>query len=311
MFIFDSQKFKLSSCFQRYFDYVETNEALAKKSIEKYREISGSLIKITGDISVKKIDDEFITKIKKELLNRATGASRKNHHFVVLRNMLRHLEDIEGLRIYDYRKIKKFKLPNHKIEVCTTSEIKKLLNSIVETCITKLRLKAAIICLFSTGCRVSELLMLNISDIDFQTGIVEIIGKGGKIRKIIFSKEAFVYLKKYLDMRKDSCPALFVSYHTESPKRWQITDFQRALKNQGLRVGLYIHPHKLRRSAATYMFQNNVPLPVVQQFLGHSSPHITERFYLGDSSFADVLRAHKATMDSVLNINEEEGGGEK
>lgn len=301
MFIFNSEKNKLSNCFQRFFDDIEANESLSKNSIDKYKEVSGKIIEELEDMNVKKIDDLTITKLKKILAEKNLGSQRKNHYMVVAKNLLRYLGEKEKLKVYDFAKIKKFKYVQKKIEYLTKEQIKKLLDSIRETSITRMRLKTAIICLFSTACRVSELISLNISDINFETGISEIRVKGGKLHRIIFNPTSLNYIKKYLAMRKDNHEALFVTYHSDSPRRWQLSDLERALRNQGRKVGINVHPHKLRRSAATFMFQNNVPLPIVQQYLGHSSPSITEKFYLGDSSFNSVVEAHKKVMN--FNIN--------
>lgn len=304
MIFFNSEKYKLSSCFSRYFDDVEADESLSMSSIGKYKEVSGKIIKELGDMNVRKIDDFTITELKKILADKKSGSQRKNHHMVVLRNLLRYLTEKEKMKVYPYEKIRKFKSEQKKIEYLTKEQIKTLLDSIKETSVTRLRLKTAIVCLFSSACRVSELISLNISDINFETGISEIRVKGGKLLRIIFNPMALKYIKKYLAMRGDKHEALFVTYHSDLPKRWQLNDIERSLRNQGRKIGLSVHPHKLRRSAATYMFQNNIPLPIIQQYLGHSSPSITEKFYLGDSSFDSVLAAHKKVMEFDLEGEE-------
>ena len=65
-FIF-SEKFKLSRCFDRYFRKLEAEALLAPSSIGKYRDIAPRLVKILGDINVKKINNETIVQLKCEL----------------------------------------------------------------------------------------------------------------------------------------------------------------------------------------------------------------------------------------------------
>lgn len=296
MLFLNTEKNKISNCFRRYFDDVEADESLSMSSIGKYKEVSGKIIEELGDMNVRKIDDFTITELKKILADKKSGSQRKNHHMVVLRNLLRYLTEKEKLKVYPYEKIRKFKHEQKKVEYLTISQIEKLTDSIKEKSITRMRLKTAIICLFSSACRASELISLNISDINFETGISEIRVKGGKLHRIIFNPMSLKYIKKYLAMRADSHEALFVTYHSDSPKRWQLNDLERSLRNQGRKVGISVHPHKIRRSAATFMFQKNIPLPIIQRYLGHSSPSITEKFYLGDSSFDSVLEAHKRVM---------------
>lgn len=295
---FNTKRHRFSECFCRYFDDVDAHTRLARSSLEKYREIVPRIIEILGDVDVRKLNDDSITFLKKTMNSQGLSSPRKNGYLVVLRNMLRFISTKEKTRVYDFRRIERFREPRKKVEFLTKNELHRLLNSIDESAgITKLRLKTAVICLFSTGCRVSELLSLNRSDINFQTGIVELSTKGGKIQKKIFNRIALEYLDKYLKARGDSNEALFATRYSDFPKRWQINDFERALRNCGRKIDLKVTPHSLRRTAATIMFHSGVSLSVVQQFLGHSSPQVTERHYLGDSNFSEVENAHKKVMN--------------
>lgn len=271
---------------------------LALSSINKYAEVAPRVVGIMEDPDIRRIDADSITKLKKELNIKGLSPPRKNHHLVVLRNLLYFVKNEEGIDVYDSVKIKKFTEPRKKIKFLKKEEIQRLLDSIDDsTSITRLRLKTVILCLFSCGCRVSELVSLNRNDVDFQTGVFETRTKGGKIQKKILNSVALEYLGRYLEKRTDNHESLFCTHNSESPKRWQINDLQRALRNQGRRVNIEVTPHTLRRSASSYMFHNGVSLSTVQQFLGHSSPQVTERYYLGDSSFAEVKRAHSEVMN--------------
>jgi len=107
------------------------------------------------------------------------------------------------MKVYDYNLIKKFRVPAKQINILDKDGLQKLINSMEEHTLSKLRLKTAVICLISSGCRVSELLKLNISDVDFQTGKAQVVAKGGKMHTLIFNELAITYIKKYLAMRID------------------------------------------------------------------------------------------------------------
>ncbi len=108
----------------------------------------------------------------------------------------------------------------------------------------------------------------------------------------------------------DGSEPLFVTANTKSPKRWQINDFERALRNHGKRMGfsMNIHPHLLRRSSASLLFHQKASLSVVQRFLGHATPSVTERYYLGNTSFSEVERVHKKIMND-FKISSDSGKG--
>lgn len=310
MFLFDSENYKLSSCSQRYLDFENAELKLSKNSISKYGEITKKLIELVGNIDVRKINDKTIIEIKK-LLNeltiisgekRARSPARKNHYLVVLRNTLKFLRESEGMQnIFDFNKIKKFKEEKKPVEFLTDEEVRTLINSIKENCITKLRLKTLIICLLSTGARISEMFSLNKDDIDWEDGIVSCKGKGSKINQIIFNELSREYLKKYLGKRQDNCPALFA---TANGTRWEKNCAERAMRNQGKKAGLKkrIYPHLMRKTSASKMFFSGAPLPVVSKFLSHSDLATTQKYYLRGANFEEVKQYHK-TLDYSHLVN--------
>ncbi|HRZ34005.1 MAG TPA: site-specific integrase [Candidatus Moranbacteria bacterium] len=106
---------------------------------------------------------------------------------------------------------------------------------------------------------------------------------------------------------------LFATIGTDKPKRWSANDCERALRNHGKRAGfaISIHPHLLRRSSASLLFHQNASLSVVQRFLGHATPSVTERYYLGNTSFSEVERVHKEIMNDfdISADTRKDGGG--
>lgn len=308
---FNSEKYKFSDCSKRYLDFEQAEQRLSINSIKKYEEITKKLIELIGDFDVRKVNDQMVTEIKKRLNEptiisgekRARSPARRNQHLVVLRNVLKFLREREGLEsVYDFNRIRKFKEENKPVEVLTGNEIKVLLNSILETCITKLRLKTLIICLLSTGARISEMLSINISDMDWKTGVVSVTGKGAKVNQIIFNEFSLKYLKKYLKMRRDNCPALFA---TTNETRWQVNCAERSLRNAGKRAQIKkrVYPHIMRKTAASKMFFAGTPIAVVSKFLAHSDLGTTQKYYLRNANFEEVKQYHKDVMDFGNLVN--------
>ncbi|WP_096636457.1 site-specific tyrosine recombinase/integron integrase [Clostridium cochlearium] len=140
-----------------------------------------------------------------------------------------------------------------------------------------LRERALLEFLFSTGCRLSELVSINISDIDWNTQSLRIIGKGKKERIIYFSPKAKLYLKKYLNSRIDNNTALFVA--SKMPyNRLGNRSVQREISKISKRAGFTksIFPHLLRHTMATLALQSGAALTTVQKLLGHEDPGTTE-----------------------------------
>lgn len=304
IFLF-SKKLNISEVLKRYFIRIRADCLLTIRTIEKYEEIGKRWMDLMGDCSVKKINDGYIVQLKQKLNALNSSPSRKNHFLVLARNLLQYMEQIEEEKVWDYRKIKKFKIPIKEVEYLTQEALVKLASYPSEKTITGLRMRAAIWTLISTGCRASELLNLKISEIE--NGIAQIRTKGDKPHQVIFSKQSLDAIGKYLAKRTDNENWLFVTV-TPKPKPWRISDLERSLRSIGRKIGFKknIRPHLIRKSSATILFKNGTPLGVVQAFLNHSSPQVTCKFYLGNANFNELKNNHDRIMNFGAVDNSEE-----
>jgi len=144
-----------------------------------------------------------------------------------------------------------------------------------ESCIT-LREKALTETMYSTGCRLSEISALNREDIGQPNRAIKVIGKGNKERMVFYSARAAIYLKKYLESRKDDCEALFIT-ERRPYRRLSNRGIQREIAAIGERAGIEkrTHPHILRHTFATLMLNNGCPMSVLQELLGHDDIQTT------------------------------------
>lgn len=145
----------------------------------------------------------------------------------------------------------------------------------------------AIITLFlNCGLRLSELVGINIQDIDFDECKLTVIGKGNKERIIYLNKACVNAIKTYLDVRpkegiktdnKNSKKALFLSKRRERISNRTVQYIvEKELRKAGLDTSKY-STHKLRHTAATLMYQyGNVDIRALQELLGHESIATTE-----------------------------------
>jgi integrase/recombinase XerD len=129
--------------------------------------------------------------------------------------------------------------------------------------------------MYTTGCRIGEIIRINIADIDWDKRSIIVNGKGSKEREIYFNMKCRIWLKKYLQTRKDNDQALFVT--ERAPHRMGIAEMRYIVKRVAKRSGLgvNVYPHRMRHSFATHLLNNGAPLEAIQQLLGHAKAETT------------------------------------
>lgn len=149
--------------------------------------------------------------------------------------------------------------------------------------------RAIVELLIATGMRISELVGLDLDDLDVHAGKCIIYGKGRKERPAFFTPRAVVHLKEYLEERMripDSGQALFVNTRRVAGEYTRMSAggvrqmLKKLAKSDNRLEGLNVHPHMFRAYLATYMARHGAPLKDIQRILGHSNPNVTMECYL-------------------------------
>jgi len=138
-----------------------------------------------------------------------------------------------------------------------------------------LRDKAILELLYSSGLRVSELVGLKKDDIDFESNLIRVRGKGGKERIVPFGGYAREALLKYLAAKKEGEEWVFSG---KKGKPISPRSIQRIVNRHLIKIGdaSGINPHILRHSFATHLLERGCDLRAVQELLGHSSLATTQ-----------------------------------
>ena len=151
-----------------------------------------------------------------------------------------------------------------------------------------IRDRAIIEFLRATGCRIDEVVKLDVAGIDFANNTVKVHGKGNKWRLVYFDDVAALHIKRYLESRGDLGGALFKGRGTD-----RLTD-------EGVRVMLKkiekksgvtnVHPHRFRRTAATTLIRRGMSVQDVAKLLGHSNINTTMTYIYQDD--ADIKSSY-------------------
>jgi integrase/recombinase XerD len=285
---------KLQKLIQEFLEYLEIEKGRASNTISNYKFYLQRFLTWSKINDPSKISHD-ITRNYRLWLNRQKDQSgqpfkknTQNYHLIALRAFLKYLakRDIKTLAP---EKIELAKMPDRQIEFLEGSELEAFLEApetIDQPQIIKLRDKAILETLFSTGLRVSELAGLKIDDINLKKDEFTVRGKGSKLRIVFLSNQAKHYLDSYLKARKDMSQYLFTNHDKAGKKRNKTSEdkgltprsIQRIVQKYAKIAGITkkITPHVLRHSYATDLLSNGADIRSVQTMLGHSSITTTQ-----------------------------------
>lgn len=267
---------------KKYKLYLLTNKHLSDNSVDSYLlDIYKYLeyMEKSKINSIKKIKKEDIYNYLKSLDNNKYSIYSVVRKISSIKTFHRYLSsmyeindvsiDIDTPRFYK-------KLPN----ILTIEEVENLLNIKLETAFDY-RNKAMLEVMYATGLRVSELVNLELNNVNLDEGYVRCFGKGNKERIVPLGEIALKYLKIYIDDYRDSlkkrclCDKIFLNNHGKGITRQGFFIILKEIAEQkGIKKN--ITPHMLRHSFATHLLNNGADLRSIQVMLGHSNLSTTQ-----------------------------------
>ena len=142
-----------------------------------------------------------------------------------------------------------------------------------------LRDRAILELFYSSGLRLSELVELDLADIDLHDAVVQVTGKGNKDRRLPVGRKAIDAINDWLTLRHNYIDqeqkALFVS---QRGSRLSSRSIQQRLRGRAIQQGIdiHVHPHMLRHSFASHLLESSGDLRAVQELLGHADISTTQ-----------------------------------
>ena len=177
------------------------------------------------------------------------------------------------------------KVPRNLPRPLSVRDVQAILDAPAAGDMVGMRDRAILETLYGAGIRVSELVGLDVDDVDFEEGSLRVLGKGGKERVVPFGTFAAAALAAYQRQarpamaRARSGPALFLN---QRGGRLTRQGAARILKSAARRAGVTsrVSPHTLRHSFATHLLEGGADVRVVQELLGHATLTTTQIYTL-------------------------------
>ncbi len=280
----------LTECIDEFLLYLETVKGLSANTVLGYKkdlEVFKNLKFINPQADIKSVTVEQLRLCIGELSKQKKSAATINRFLAAVRSLFAYCKKFSYIEFNIALEVKTVKLPK-KIpnfmtgeevdRICASPEHRELLWQKRDTALFEM--------LYSSGCRISEIAGLKLSDFksDFTSAVV--LGKGSKMRNVYFAQDAQRALKEYLEDRNNR----FGDNNVLNPKNHIFVSQKGApLTTEGLRFILskysgsegtkhHINPHAFRHTFATSMLANGADVRMVQELLGHSSISTTQRY---------------------------------
>ena len=271
---------KLEDAINDFLNYCIFEKGLSDRSrfsygndLKMYKEF----LKNRSIVNVSNIRSEDIKDFMKSRANEESSTIA--HNLTVIKNFHTYLlkEEIVKTDVSEF--IDRPKLRKTLPKSLSIEDIDKLLDIKLDSAFDY-RNKAMLELMYGCGLRVSELVNLELNDIDMTNCLIKIFGKGSKEREIPIGEYSIYYLKEYLNVRDSllkgkTCNKLFLNNHGSNISRQGFFKMlKQLLKEKGLNTE--VSPHTLRHSFATHLINRGADLRSIQEMLGHSDISTTK-----------------------------------
>lgn len=263
-------------------DYLKIDKRYSDLTVESYRTEIKEYLDFFKEKNIKVKDiknsdiKDYLAYIKKGETSERTLA----HNVSVIRTFYKFLLTLKIIERNPTEFLELPKLRKKLPTVLSKEEVEKLLDIDLTDCYSY-RNKAMLELLYSTGLRVSELVNLELSNIDLENCTLKTIGKGNKERIIPISDYALYYVEKYINeyrgsmLKKGVNNYVFINNHGNVMTR---QGFFKIIKKLAVEKNIKtpISPHTLRHSFATHLLDYGADLRSIQEMLGHSNLSTTQ-----------------------------------
>ena len=262
----------------KFIRYLQIEKNYSPHTILNYRADLEDFKKFCGETGLERVDYLLLRKYLAVLKEKSLGNRSIGRRLSALRSFFRFLARENYLKTNPILMLSSPKLEKHLPLFMTEEEVAKLIESAFakdDKDERSLRDRAILETFYSSGLRVSELVSMDLGNVDFISGIIKVMGKGKKERVVPVGGMAIKAMRRYLDSRKKKSEAVFLNKNGKRITSRGVRGIvEKYLKSSGMNQG--ISPHTLRHSFATHLLNRGADLRTVQELLGHANLSTTQ-----------------------------------
>ena len=265
-----------------FFNFLAEDKKLSDNTLQSYKRDLKQFKKYLEDCEIhyNRVKEEDIKDYVKEMQEEGKKASSISRSIASIRSFYQFVVKNKKMKVDPTLNIQSPKIEKRVPSVLTSKEVELLLNQPKDVDLKGIRDKAMLEFAYATGMRVTEIISLNIDDINLDEGFVT-CKTGNKQRVIPLGTMSLKALKEYIEEARDILvkseneQALFVNINGTRLTRqgfWKIIKYYK----EQAHITKDITPHVLRHSFATHLLQNGADLKAIQTMLGHSDISSTQ-----------------------------------
>lgn len=273
----------MEALIEKFINFLERDKRLSLNTLQSYRRDIEQYITYLQEINLHNITNTNKTTVIAYLLHlqkkgRATSTISRN--LASIRSFYQYISKNKIIEQDPTSELESPKVEKKLPQILSTQEVELLLEQPKCTDLKGFRDKAMLELLYATGIRVSELISLNLTDINMEIGFIK-CNKGSRERMIPIGSIAISAIQEYLNksrgllIQSNDEKALFVNVNGKRLTRQGFWKIIKQYKNQA-KINKDITPHTLRHSFAAHLLENGADLRSIQEMLGHSDISSTQ-----------------------------------
>ena len=287
--------YKKDHIIRSFLDSLYIEKGLSKNTVSSYKNDISSFLSWLNNkqINYQQVSGKNINEFISNLFNSGLKSSSINRKISSIKHFYLFLSKKKIIKYSPADEIETPKQEKYLPISMSEDEVERLLSSPNSNRIIERRDKAMIEILYATGMRISELVNLKLTDVDFNRSVLKVFGKGSKERLVPYGEKAAEALDIYLrDRKRSDSKNVFLSNRGSQITRgafWQRIKIY--IKRENLKSS--ISPHTLRHAFATHLLNRGADLRSVQILLGHSDLSTTQIYtHIAKQRLGEILKKH-------------------
>ena len=284
-----------SDLIEDFVQHLRLERGLSANTIAAYRSDLAGFARVTSTVSLETITPSTVTAYFSRLAQQGKRPATLARKISSLKRFFAYQKTAGRIRENPALAYAAPKISRYHPDYLSPEQIESIIKAIQPKSVSAARDRAIVETLYGCGLRLSELINLQLSNVEFEAGFVRVVGKGNKQRLVPLGRLAREAILTYLENRrlpKDG-PDPSVIFLNRFGKKFSRVGLWQLIRKLVVRAGISarVTPHTFRHSFATHLLEGGAALRLVQEMLGHADISTTEIYTQIDRDY--IIAEHR------------------